>query len=118
MTPKQMAQFYCNERHQILFAYSQNGTVLCVLFRVFVAQRIPLCLRTSSMLHHLEQISQMCADAGVKLIYLPPYSLDLNLIKKFFTELERFIRPPFSDGVLIRLGEEKKVLEAISGTEV
>jgi transposase len=42
--------------------------------------------------HHSERIPQMCADAGVKLIYLPPYSLDLNLIEEFFTELKAFIK--------------------------
>jgi transposase len=34
----------------------------------------------------------MCADAGVKLVYLPPYSLDLNPIEEFFTELKAFIK--------------------------
>ena len=34
----------------------------------------------------------MCADAGVKLVYLPPYSPDLNLIEEFFAELKGFIR--------------------------
>lgn len=34
----------------------------------------------------------MCADSGVKLGYLPPYSPDLNRIEKFFSELKAFIR--------------------------
>lgn len=34
----------------------------------------------------------MCAEAGVKLVYLPPYLLDLNLIKELFSELKAFIR--------------------------
>lgn len=34
----------------------------------------------------------MCADAGVKLIYLPPYSPDLNPIEEFFAELKSFIQ--------------------------
>lgn len=42
--------------------------------------------------HHSERITQMCADAGVKLIYLPPYSPDLNPIEEFFVELKSFIR--------------------------
>lgn len=36
----------------------------------------------------------MCWDAGVKLVYLPPYSPDLNLIEElffFFVELKGFI---------------------------
>lgn len=34
--------------------------------------------------HHLERIEQMCNEAGVKLVYLPPYSPDLNPIEEFF----------------------------------
>jgi DDE superfamily endonuclease len=38
----------------------------------------------------------MCADAGVKLMYLPPYSPDLNPIEEFFAELKAFIKPRWS----------------------
>lgn len=34
----------------------------------------------------------MWVDAGVKLIYLPPYSPDLNPIKAFFAKLKAFIK--------------------------
>jgi transposase len=34
----------------------------------------------------------MCANARVKLIYLPPYSSDLNPIEEFFAELKAFIK--------------------------
>lgn len=34
----------------------------------------------------------MCSDAGVKLVYLPPYSPDLNPIEEFFSELKQFIK--------------------------
>ena len=34
----------------------------------------------------------MCRDAGVKLIYLPPYSPDFNPIEEFFAELKAFIK--------------------------
>jgi transposase len=34
----------------------------------------------------------MCRDAGIKIVYLPPYSLDLNPIKEFFAELKAFIK--------------------------
>lgn len=38
----------------------------------------------------------MCADAGVKLVYLPPYSPDLNPIEEFFAKLKGFIRRNWS----------------------
>jgi transposase len=34
----------------------------------------------------------MCCDAGVKLLYLPLYSPDLNPIEEFFAELKAFIK--------------------------
>lgn len=35
---------------------------------------------------------EMCAEAGVRLIKLPPYSPDLNPIEEFFSELKTYIR--------------------------
>jgi transposase len=42
--------------------------------------------------HHTQRIKQMCHDAGVKLVYLPPYLLDFNLIEEFFAKLKAFIK--------------------------
>jgi transposase len=41
--------------------------------------------------HRSEGLEQMYADAGVKLVYLPPYSPDLNPIEEFFAKLKGFI---------------------------
>lgn len=42
--------------------------------------------------HHLERIRKICADAAVRLEYLPPYSPDLNPIEEYFSVLKRFIK--------------------------
>jgi transposase len=42
--------------------------------------------------HHSKQVEQMCSEKGVKLVYLPPYSPDLNPIEEFFAKLKAFIR--------------------------
>lgn len=34
----------------------------------------------------------MCSQAGVLLVYLPPYSPDLNPIEELFAELKAFIK--------------------------
>jgi len=34
----------------------------------------------------------MCADAGVELAYLPPYSPDFNPIEESFAQLEAWIK--------------------------
>lgn len=42
--------------------------------------------------HHSDRIEQICANAGVKSVYLPPYSPDLNPIEEVFAELKAFIK--------------------------
>jgi transposase len=42
--------------------------------------------------YHTKRLEQICCNAGVKLMYLPPYSPNLNPIKEFFAELKAFIR--------------------------
>lgn len=34
----------------------------------------------------------MCADAGVRLFKLAPYSLDMNPIKELFAEIKTYIK--------------------------
>jgi transposase len=46
----------------------------------------------NASIYRSERIEQMCRDAGVILVYLPPYSPDLNPIEEFFAELKSFIK--------------------------
>lgn len=46
----------------------------------------------NASIHHSERVQQLCDDAGVVLLYLPPYSPDLNPIEEFFGELKRNIQ--------------------------
>jgi len=39
----------------------------------------------------------LCRDAGVKLVYLPPSSPDLNLMEEYFSVLKAFIRKRWSE---------------------
>jgi hypothetical protein len=78
--------------------YAQDGSIL--LSRVFqgftgssvfedcIEQLLTHCgkwpepksvlVMDNASFHHLERVEQLCANAGVKLVYLPPYSPDLN----------------------------------------
>jgi transposase len=127
-------------------AYAQDGIVLSRIFRGstdaavfedFIAQLLQHCGRwpepksalvmDNASFHHSESIAQMCTEAGMKLVYLPPYSPDLNPIEEFFAKLKvssYVIRPitkriPIkvsmfsSDGVSIWSAQGKKVLRAI-----
>jgi transposase len=81
--------------------------------------------------HHSVRIEQMCYNAGVKILYLPPYSPDLNPIEEYFAELKAFIKRnwhvyeadpsqaliTFLNGASTWLGERRKVPRAILDTQ-
>lgn len=52
----------------------------------------PFWLWITHLFTILIRIEEMCIEAGVKLVYLPPYSPDLNPIEEFFSELKAYIR--------------------------
>jgi transposase len=111
VTPVQIAQFQREQRHQILPAYAQDGVVLvrvfqgttdAAVFEDFIEQLLCHCGRypepksviilDNASFHHTERVEQLCHDAGVQLLYLPPYSPDLNPIEEFFAELKAYIK--------------------------
>ncbi|QPC62912.1 hypothetical protein HYE67_005143 [Fusarium culmorum] len=113
VTPIQVGKFNREQRYQILAAYTQEGIELaCVypgstdaaLFKDFIEQLLHSCgqwLQPKSVLimdnasfHHNDELESMCAEAGVELLYLPPYSPDFNPIKEYFAELKNFIKKP------------------------
>lgn len=111
VTPAQVAHFYCNYRYQILPAYIQEGVLFYYMFQGttnsailedFIKQLLKHCghwlgprsvlIIDNALIYYSEQIKEMCLNAGVKLVFLLLYSLDLNLIKEFFLDLKRFIK--------------------------
>nr|BAC54731.1 putative transposase [Aspergillus oryzae] len=114
-TPIQVSKFHRDQRYQILPAYSQDGIILSRIFRGatdtsvfedFIEELLLQCgkwpeprsviVMDNASFHYSERIDQMCLEAGVKLVYLPPYSPDLNPIEEFFAELKAFIRRHWS----------------------
>lgn len=111
-TPTQTSRFHRDQRYQILPAYTQEGIILSEIFQgstdavVFVdfmkrllrqhckrwPQERSVVIMDNASFHHSEQIEAMCREAGVKLVYLPPYSPDLNPIEEFFAELKAYIK--------------------------
>jgi transposase len=111
VAPVEIAQFHRDRRHQILPAYTQDGVLFSQIFQGstdgavfedFVEQLLHHCppypaqnsvlIIYNASFHHSEQVKQMCREAGVKLLYLPPYSPDLNPIEEFFAQLKAFIK--------------------------
>lgn len=111
VTPVQVSKFHRGERYQILPAYTQDGVLLSRIFtgstdakffESFIEQLLQHCGRwpepksvlvmDNASFHHSDRVKQLCANAGVKLLYLPPYSPDFNPIEEFFAELKCHIR--------------------------
>ena len=42
--------------------------------------------------HKLKHIQELIQDAGARLLYLPPYSPDLNPIEKAWSKFKQFLR--------------------------
>jgi transposase len=111
VTPIKVSRFQREQRYQILPAYTQDGVIFSrvyqgttdsAFFEDFVEQLLPsmnpwpgpnsVLVMDNAPIHHTERIKQMCRDARVKLVYLPPYSPDFNPIEEFFAELKDFIK--------------------------
>lgn len=88
--------------YRIVLSRIFRGPTDAAVFEDFIDQLLRHCGRwpepksvlvmDNASFYHSEHIAQMCADAGVMLVYLPPYSPDLNPIEEFFAELKGFIR--------------------------
>jgi transposase len=111
VTPIQITRFHRDSRYQILPAYTQDGVLFSRVFQGttdadvyedFIEQLLRHCGRwpepksvlimDNASFHHSERLQQICRGAGVILVYLPPYSPDLNPIEEFFAELKAFIK--------------------------
>jgi len=44
----------------------------------------------------IQELQEMCDEAGVRLEYLPPYSPDFNPIEEAFTELKAWIKKNYA----------------------
>lgn len=115
VTPVQVSKFHRGQRYQILPAYTQDGIILSrifkgstdtVFFESFIKQLLQHCgkwpepksvlVMDNASFHHSDRIKQLYSDAGVKLLYLPPYSPDFNPIEEFFAELKAYIKKSWS----------------------
>ncbi|OQD68577.1 hypothetical protein PENANT_c109G00802 [Penicillium antarcticum] len=95
--PLQVANFHRDQRYQILLAYCQDAILLSRVFQGSTDAAVfeDFVVMDNASFHHSDRIEEMCIEAGVKLVYLPPYSPDLNPIEEFFSELKAYIRRNF-----------------------
>lgn len=74
-----------------------HGSTNASIFEDFIEELLQHCgkwpepksvlVMDNASFHHSERIEQMCSQAEVKLLYLPPYTPDLNPIEELFSEL-------------------------------
>lgn len=114
--PVQINAFNRDQRFQILPAYTVEGVLLARVylgstdsdfFEDFIEQLLQHCGRypeprsvlvmDNASFHSAERLKELCDDAGVRLLFLPPYSPDLNPIEEFFAELKHFIKKNWND---------------------
>ena len=86
----------------MIFSQILPGTTDREVFEDFIEQLLSLCGRwpksqsvlvmNNASFHHTDRITQMCPNAEVKLIYLSPYSPDLDPIEELFAEMKAFIK--------------------------
>ena len=81
-----------------------NGAVDGTVFKVYVEKVLAPTLKAGDIVimdnlpaHKVSGIRELIEECGAKLIYLPPYSPDLNPIEKCWSKIKTYSRRAFSN---------------------
>ena len=84
---------------KILAPFQYSGTMNSTLFEFWFTQQLLPSLEKGSVIvmdnasfHSKKRLMSAAQNAGCKLLFLPPYSPELNPIEKFWAWLKRFLR--------------------------
>ena len=111
VTPEKIAQYPRDKRTHILPSYDQDGVVYTRIFQGYTDGAFFLEY-VKQLLHHMNpflgrrsvmildnvsfyrspEITRVCGEAGVKVVYTTPYNPQDNPIEEFFHKLKAFIR--------------------------
>ena len=90
---------------KILAPFQYSGTMNSSLFEFWFAQQLlpsldedTVIVMDNASFHSKKRLISLAQNAGFKLIFLPPYSPELNPIENFWAWLKRLLRKilPFS----------------------
>ena len=90
---------------KLLAPFQYSGTMNSTLFEFWFTKQLLLSLEKGTVIvmdnasfHSKKRLILAAQNAGYKLLFLPPYSPELNPIEKFWAWLKRFLRNvlPFS----------------------
>jgi transposase len=117
--------FVAGLRHQQLTApLVADGPMDGEMFLAYVRQFLCPTLRPGDIVildnlssHKVTGVKQAIAAAGATLIYLPPYSPDLNPIEKLFAKLKALLRKAAKRSVDALWNEIGELLNTLSSTE-
>jgi len=117
--------FVAGLRHQQLTApLVADGPMDGEMFLAYVRQFLCPTLRPGDIVildnlssHKVAGVKQAMAAAGATLIYLPPYSPDLNPIEKLFAKLKALLRKAAKRSVDALWNEIGELLNTLSSTE-
>ena len=117
--------FVAGLRHQQLTApLVADGPMDGEMFLAYVRQFLCPTLRRSDIVildnlgsHKVAGVKEAIAAAGATLLYLPPYSPDLNPIEKLFAKLKALLRKAAKRSVEALWQEIGELLNTLSPTE-
>ena len=102
----------------IVASINLSGSIDKLTFEAFVIRKLvpnlwqgATVVWDNSSIHKGEEIEKACADAGGRLIYLPPYSPDFNPIENFWSKVKNTLR---SIGARTYQALESAIAEAYS----
>ena len=108
-----MIAAYCEQ--QLMAPFTVEGGCSRVVFESWLEQCLVPVLTTGQVVildnatfHHGGRIQELVESAGCSLMYLPPYSPDLNRIEKCWAWLKSRIRKRLSGAAILR-----DVIEAV-----
>ena len=85
--------------NKILAPLQYNGTMDSTLFEFWFSNQLPPSLNKGTVIvmdnasfHSKKRLIRAVLNAGCRLLFLPPYSPELNPIEKFWAWLKRFLR--------------------------
>lgn len=114
-----MIAAYCQQ--QLMAPFTVEGACNRVVFETWVStclipvlQPAQVIILDNATFHHGGRIAQLIEDAGCQLLYLPPYSPDLNRIEKCWASLKSRIRHLLSNFCELRSAMESVLKSFVS----
>lgn len=102
-----------------------EGSVSREVFETYVEHFLAPTLKAEQVVimdnlgaHKGERVRRLIEDEGCELLYLPPYSPDLNPIEESFSKIKRFLRTAGARTREALVEAMGKALEAVSANDV